>query len=54
MAPLNSNAGIVDGVMWGERMAGDKEGCLKLVLLKKTTSENTALVLQCIFCITGY
>lgn len=40
--------------MWGERMAGDKEGCLKLVLLWKNTSENTALVLQCIFCIIGY
>lgn len=40
--------------MWGERMAGDKEGCLKLVLLQKNTSENTALVLQCIFCIKGY
>lgn len=40
--------------MWGERMAGDKEGCLKLVLLQKNTSENTALVLQCIFCIIGY
>lgn len=35
-------------------MAGDKEGCFKLVLLQKNTSENTALVLQCIFCIRGY
>lgn len=35
-------------------MAGDKEGCLKLVLLQKNTSERTALVLQCIFCTIGY
>lgn len=40
--------------MWGERMAGDKEGYLKLVLLQKNTSEHTASVLQRIFCITGY
>lgn len=40
--------------MWGERMTGDKEGCLKLVLLQKNKSENKALVLQCIFCIIGY
>lgn len=40
--------------MWGERMAGDKEGCLKSVLLRKNTSENTALVLQCIFCVIRY
>lgn len=39
--------------MWAERMAGDKEGCLKLVLLQKNTSENTALVLQRVFCIIG-
>lgn len=40
--------------MRGERMSGYKERCSKLVLLQKNTSENTALALQCIFCVTGY